>query len=418
MKVCFLLHQGSMYSGGQGIYLHHITRELAALGNEVHVIAGPPYPDLAEGVVLHRVKNYSIYRLLETARLFFYGRDPLSFFAPLNFYEMATSRAGLFSVMAAFSFRAYSKLVELADEHRFDIIHDVQGLGYGVLLIKANGLPVVANIHHPLQVDRANSVRQARDLAGKVQWLRFYPFWMQELVARRLDRVITGSDNSARSVAKEFSLPRDKVSVIYDGVDTETFRPVEVAKEEGLVLYVGNSDDRNKGARYLVDAMALLKGNEELRLTVVDRLTAWTVPSRAQELGISERVTLTGRVGQDELVRLYNSCEVFVSPSLYEGFGLPAAEAMACGAAVVATTAGAFPEVIEDGVSGLLVPPRDSAALSTAIERLRGDPYLRYKLGREGRRRINEHFSWRETAVRTLELYQDVRLQHRARVAR
>ncbi|HEX9639711.1 MAG TPA: glycosyltransferase, partial [Candidatus Krumholzibacteria bacterium] len=134
MKVCFLLHQGSMYSGGQGIYLHHITRELAALGVEVHVIGGPPYAELAEGVVLHKVVNYSVYRRLETGKLFFYGRDVRSFFQPLNFYELATSRFGFFSVMSAFSFRAYDKLCELVDEHRFDIVHDVQGLGYGYLL--------------------------------------------------------------------------------------------------------------------------------------------------------------------------------------------------------------------------------------------------------------------------------------------
>ena len=311
--------------------------------------------------------------------------------------------------MAAFSIRAYQKLAELADEHRFDIVHDVQGLGYGVLLIKANGLPVVANIHHPLQVDRANSVRQARNMEGKLQWLRFYPFWMQEIVARRIDRIITGSENSARSVAKEFRLPREKIAVIYDGVDTDTFRPVETRKERGMILYVGNSDDRNKGARYLIEAMALLKNNDGLHLTVVDRPTAWTVPTLARELGIADRVTLTGRLPREELVRLYNACEVFVSPSLYEGFGLPAAEAMACGAPVVATTAGAFPEVIEDGQSGLLVPPRDASALADAIERLMKDSYVRRKLGQEARRRISEHFSWRETAVRTLALYQDVR---------
>ncbi len=406
-----------MYSGGQGVYVHHITRQLAALGNEVHVIGGPPYPELAEGVVLHKMKTYSIYRLLETARVFFYGRDPLSFFHPLNFYELATSRAGMFSVMAAFSFRAYAKLCELADEgHRFDLIHDVQGLGYGVLLIKANDLPVVANIHHPLQVDRANSIRQARALSGKLQWARFYPFWMQEIVARRIDRVITGSENSAQSVAREFRLPRERIAVVYDGVDTDTFRPLEAPKERGSILYVGNSDDRNKGARYLLEALALLKDRRDgFHLTVVDRPTAWLVPTLARELGIADRVTLTGRLERDELVQRYNATEVFVSPSLYEGFGLPAAEAMACGAAVVATTAGAFPEVIEDGKSGLLVPPRDAEALAGAIDRLLTEWVLRRRLGREAQQRIAAHFSWRETALRTQALYEEVRAKRAAR---
>ena len=415
MKVCFLLHQGSMYSGGQGIYLHHITREMAALGNEVHVIGGPPYPELAEGVQLHRLQNYSIYRLLETGRIFFYGRNPLTFFHPLNFYELTTSRFGMFSVMAAFSFRAYQKLRELSATHRFDMIHDVQGLGYGLLLIKAAGLPVVANIHHPLQVDRANSIRQARTLHDKIRWTKFYPFFMQEIVARKVDRIITGSHNSAASVAREFRLPPERIAVIYDGVDTDTFRPLEAPKQPNSLLYVGNSDDRNKGARYLLEAFALLNRRRDLHLTVVDRPNADLVPKLSEELGIADRVTLTGRVSQEELVRLYNGTQLFVSPSLYEGFGLPAAEAMACGTPVVATTAGAYPEVIEDGVSGLLVPPRDAPALADAIERVLDDASLRHRLGQGGRERIMTYFSWRETAARTLALYQEVRSQQTQR---
>lgn len=415
MKVCFLLHQGSMYSGGQGVYTHHVTRELAALGHEVHIIVGPPYPELDTRVIAHRVKNFSIYRLLETQRLFFFGREPLEFFHPVNFCELATSRFGMFSVMSAFSIRAYWKLCELGREHRFDVIHDVQGLGYGLLLIKANGLPVVANIHHPLQVDRANSIRQARTFQDKLKWARFYPFFMQEIVSRRIDRIITGSHNSAESVARAFRLPMDHISVIYDGVDTDTFRPQESRREPGMILYVGNSDDRNKGARYLVGAVALLRQRgRDVRLTVVDRPNAHTVPELSTELGIEDRVTLTGRLPKEELVRLYNRTEVFVSPSLYEGFGLPAAEAMACGAPLVATTAGAFPEVVEQGVSGLLVEPGDARALADAVERLLDDPEQRRRLGMEGRRRIVERFSWRETALRTQALYEEVAAKSKA----
>jgi glycosyltransferase involved in cell wall biosynthesis len=420
VKVCFLIHQGSMYSGGQGIYLHHITRELAALGIEVHVIGGPPYADLAPGVTLHKVQNYSVYRLLETAKLFFYGREPLSFFQPLNFYEIATSRFGLFSVMSAFSIRAYNTLMELAKEHRFDLIHDVQVLGYGTLLIKAKGYPVVANIHHPLQLDRQNRIRQSASISEALRWARFYPFFMQEIVSRHVDRIITGSASSGEKVRRAFRLPEDHVSVVYDGVDTEFFRPLETPREPNRLLYVGNSDDENKGARYLLQAIALLKDRRDVRLTVVDRETAYVVPSVARELGIEDRVTLTGRVEKSELLSLYNNAQVFVSPSLYEGFGLPAAEAMACGAPLVATTAGAFPEVVEDGVSGLLVAPGHAQALADAIERLLDEPLLRSRLGQEARKRIVDHFSWRQTGVRTLELYEDVleRTASRPRAAR
>ncbi|MEX0786673.1 MAG: glycosyltransferase family 4 protein [Dehalococcoidia bacterium] len=413
MKVCFLLHQGSMYSGGQGVYLHHITRELHELGHEVHVIAGPPYPEVVEGVVVHKVPSYSIYRLMETGRFFFFGRDPASFFQPINFYELATSRMGMFSVMAAFSFRAYRKLCEISGEHRFDVVHDVQGLGYGVLLIKASGMPVVANIHHPLQVDRLNAVMQANTLGEKIKWVKFHPFFMQEFVARRLDRIITGSGNSAESVASAFSLRPEQIEVIYDGVDTEAFRPQEAPRQPSSLLYVGNSDDRNKGSRYLLEALALLKHRTDLRLTVVDRLHAYVVPLLARELGIEDRVTLTGRLIREELVRRYNQTQLFVSPSLYEGFGLPAAEAMACGTPVLATTAGAYPEIIEDGVSGVLVPPGDAPALAAAIERILADSELQLRLGQAGRRRIVDHFSWRQTALRTVDLYEEVRAKAR-----
>lgn len=417
MRVCFLLHQGSMYSGGQGIYLHHITRELSELGHDVHVIAGPPYPDVVDAVTVHRVQNYSIYRLLETGRFFFFGRDPASFFHPLNFYEMATSRAGMFSVMAAFSFRAYRKLRELAPALQFDIVHDVQGLGYGALLIKANGLPVVANIHHPLQVDRANRLRQATTFAEKVKWIRFYPFWMQEVVARRVDRIITGSQSSADFVAKAFRLDRGQIAAIYDGVETDVFRPLDIEREPGTLLYVGNSDDRNKGARYAIEALALLKHRTDLHLTVVDRPIATLVPSLSKKLGIEHMVTLTGRLSREDLVSRYNRAELLVSPSLYEGFGLPAAEAMACGTPVIATTAGAFPEVIEDGRSGILVPPGDPQALASAIERVLDDGELRARLGEEGRRRIVDNFSWRDTALGTEALYEEVLGASRRRAA-
>jgi glycosyltransferase involved in cell wall biosynthesis len=419
MKVLFTLHQGNMFSGGQGVYTAHVTRELARLGHDVHLIVGPPWPEIDPAVTVHRVPSYSVYRLLETGRFFFYGRPWRSFFHPLNFYELATSRMGQFSVMSAFSWRAFEAWRALQPRERFDIVHDVQVLGYGTLMMHASGMPVVANIHHPLAIDRANQMRQATRLGWMLRVAMFYPFWMQEVVARRLDRIITGSENSRRSVQRAFRLREDQITAIHDGVDTDVFRPLEVPKRPGMVLFVGNSEDRNKGAKFLIEAVRILKDRGiDFHLVFKDRLDAEMAPRLADQLGVRDRLTFVGRLPVDELARLYNEAEVLVSPSVYEGFGLPAAEANACGTPVVATTAGAFPEVIADGETGILVPPADPRALADAIASLLADPARRRAMGGAGARRIAERFSWRACAQKTAALYDDVLSSRRSRAGR
>jgi glycosyltransferase involved in cell wall biosynthesis len=396
-----------MYSGGQGVYLAALSHEYAEMGHEVHAIVGPPYPELDSRVVQHRLEGWSIFRLLEQGGDF-WRRPAATFFEPLNFYELASSRAGMFSVMAAFSLRAFDVLAKLHADRPFDVVHDNQSLGYGDLLAKLLAVPVVANIHHPLSIDRANAVAQAVSLRAKVGRVLFYPFHMQQVVAHGLNCVITGSEASARSVRRAFQLAEAQVVAIHDGVDIERFRPLGLEREPGRILFVGNSDDTNKGARHLVEALALME-DRPWRLIVVDRVEARVVRRRAAELGIDDRITLTGRLTAEELACEYNRAGIFVSPSLYEGFGLPAAEAQACGTPVIATTGGALPEVVADGVSGLLVAPGDAAALANAIGDLLGDTALRERLGAAGVERAQRMFTWRLTAERTLDLYAKVR---------
>jgi glycosyltransferase involved in cell wall biosynthesis len=412
VKVCFLLHQGKMHSGGQGVYLYNVTKEIAELGHQVHVLAGPPYPQVAGDVSIERIPNFNLFEVLGTVDPeFFHSRHPCEFFRPLNFYELVTTRYGMFSGMSAFSIRAFDRLRQIQPEAGFDIVHDVQTLGYGVMLMRMRGMPVVANIHHPLAVDRRNAVMQAKTLREKIRWIVFYPFFMQHVVMKRVDRIITGSEHSARSICQVFNVPSSHIEVIHDGVDTEMFRPLDdVKKEPNRILFVGNSEDRNKGARYLVEALHILHREIDFHLTFVDRSREELnlVPSLVKRWGLQGRVKFTGRVSTEELVRLYNSAEILVSPSVYEGFGLPAAEAQACGTAVVSTTAGALPEVVAHGETGWLVPPGDAAALAGAIKRLMPDAELRAKMGEAGRRRMVERFTWRETARKTVALYEEV----------
>ncbi len=400
-----------MYSGGQGVYLHYITRELARRGHDVHVIAGVPYPEVAEaeGVKLHKLKTFSFWSYLDHFDEYAYRTHPIVFFHPVNLYEFATTRFTLSSLLNMFSLRAYHKLNELERDAPFDLVHDNQTLGYGIWLIKQRGRPVVANIHHPLAIDRLNALRQAKSLGAKIYAIFWYPWVMQRWVAARLDRIITGSDASATSVAESFKLPREHIQAIHDGVETDVFRPLpDVEFEPNSVLFVGNSEDRNKGIRYLLQALRHLRGEVPFHLTVVHRPGSKGAPRLVQQLGLHGRVTFLERLSTDELVRQYNRAQVLVSPSLYEGFGLPAAEAMACGTPVVTTTAGALSEIVEDGVSGMLVPPGDTEALAAAIRTLLEDPARCRAMGEAGARRARERFSWERTAEETIALYEQV----------
>ena len=394
-----------MYCGGQGVYLYYLARELQRLGHEVHAIVGPPYPDIPEGVTEHRVENMN---LLEFG---FPKQDPFKVFTPLNLYELAVTQIGMFPEMFSFSLRAYSKLRQLLRNQRFDIIHDNQTLAYGVLMMKAFDIPIVATVHHPLPIDKKTDLAYMERTWGRITRILFYPFVMQHIVTRRMDRVITVSENAAEETANAFKVSREKIRVVYNGIDTEMFHESNGdGKERGRLIVVANSADRKKGIIYLLRAVQLLREEMDVKLTIVDRGAPENkyTPTLVQRYGLDGSVSFTGRLSVEDLVKHYGRAEVAVVPSLYEGFGLPAAEAMSCGLPVVATTAGALPEVVEDGKNGILVPSRDSRALAGAIKRLLKDEHMRETMGEEGRRRVVRQFDWREAARKTIDVYREV----------
>ena len=404
MRICLLCNRGNMYCGGQGVYLYYLSRELHRLGHEVHAIVGPPYPQLAEGVVEHRVENLN---------LFEYGfpkDDPFKIFTPLNLYDVAVTRVGKFPEMFTFSFRSFDKLRHIMSQNKFDIIHDNQTLGYGNILMKSLGVPVVATIHHPLPIDKKTDLPYIHSIHGRLRRILFYPFLMQHLSAAAMDRIITVSDNAAREINNSFKVPHKKMRVVYNGIDTDAFRPLEgVRKEKGRIIVVANTSDRKKGVLYLLRAVRDLRKDIDVKLTIVDRGRPDNeyTPALAERCGLNGSVEFTGRLSTEELVRQYNRAEVAVVPSLYEGFGLPAAEAMSCGVPVVSTTAGALAEVVDEG-SGILVPPGDHMSIAEAVRRLLSDDDLRRRMGAAGRDRVLKMFSWEEAARKTLDVYREV----------
>jgi len=408
MRICLLTYRGNMYCGGQGYYVYYLAKALRNLGHEVHIMAGPPYPLAPDGVKLHELEGLNLYETKALSSL----EDPIRMLNLLNFYEVVAKHVGMFPEIFTFSMRAYLKLRELNPSVKFDVVHDNQTLGYGLLMMKGLGVPVVATIHHPIPIDMKADLAQARRFASKFKRIIFYSFAvMQGVVSKRMDRVITVSKSSADDVMRIFHVPQSKVRIVHNGIDIDIFKKVDhVEKEPNRVIVVANTEDRKKGVIYLLKAIQLLKDDTDVKLTIVDRIGEHTkyAPRLVRELGLEDRVTFTGRLSTEELVRHYSTAEVAVTASLYEGFGLPCAEAMSCGTPVIATKAGALPEVVGNGSAGVLVPAEDPVALAGAIKRLLSDKPLRQRLGQAGRKRIEEAFSWEDAAKRTLEIYKEV----------
>ena len=302
--------------------------------------------------------------------------------------------------------RAYKKLAEIeAQTGPFDLVHDNQTLGYGVLAMKQlMGKRVVASIHHPLAIDKANNLREARTVPARIAKELWFPWRMQSYVANRIDMVLTGARNSAESVSRSMDIPLSHIRQTPYGIDPDVMRPLpDAARVPNTILFVGDSEDRNKGARFLIEACAQLQHEMDFRLLFKDKeeKDMKVVPPLVWQHGLQRFVEYIPRLSTEDLVRLYNSAQILVSPSLYEGFGLPAAEAMACGTAVIATTAGAFPEFIDDGRTGVLVPPGDAAALAAAIRTLLRDPNRCASMGAAASAHIRTNFTWSRTAILT-----------------
>lgn len=419
LRICFVAYRGNMQCGGQGIYLWFLARELTRLGHQVDVIVGPPYPDPMPfaGAVEH-VENemYWAKWFLRDWADFVPAEAPLRALRPLHFYELAASRLGFLPEPFAFSLRALRVLAKrMRAGARYDLVHDVQCLGYGLLPMRALGLPVVTTVHHPLTVDRRASFQRDVDLADAIGSMQFYPIGMQGFVARQLDRVFTSSEASADTIERDFGVARERLTNVANGIDTELFSPdPSVPREPQRLLCIGRASDPNKGIRTLLEALARLP--EAVRLTLVDSADSQAA-GWASELGCRERLDLAGRVPQDELIRLYRSASLVVVPSRYEGFGLPAAEAMACGTPVVATRAGGLPEVMATGGGGETVAKDDPEALARAIRGLLEAPDRLRSLCEGARDRVVEAYAWPSVAARTADEYRRV-VDWRRRVGR
>ncbi|MCX5994187.1 MAG: glycosyltransferase family 4 protein, partial [Chloroflexi bacterium] len=312
---------------------------------------------------------------------------------------------GYFSEPLAFGMRAYQYLCGDGAK-KYDVIHDNQTMAWGIADIQRAGYPVVETIHHPVTIDRDLAIKSAKSLKDKLGYWRWFSFTgMQIKVARQLPYIITVSRMARRHIHEIFGIAESRMKVIYNGIDSELFSPSdEVARQDNMILMVMSRDTAVKGLRFLLEALAELRKRWDLKLVVVGTTLGDGVTEKLMDrLGVTDAVTFRNQIETSELIKLYRTATLVAVPSTYEGFGIPAAEAMACGAPLVSTTAGALPEVVGD--AGILIPPADSAALSAAIAGLMEDPAKRSEYSILGRKRIVEKFNWSNAARLTVEVY-------------
>jgi len=407
LNIALLSYRSNPHVGGQGIYLRHLSRELAALGHRVEVFSGQPYPELDPGVHLTKVPSMDLFAEPNPFR----NPRPSEFRDRIDLEEWARMRTGAFPEPLTFARRVVKLLRRRANE--FDIVHDNQTLAPPILEIETLGLPLITTLHHPISFDRRIELAAAkgggwRGFKKRFGLRRWYSFVrMQAKVARQLPVVITPSESSRRDVATEFGVDLTKTKSIVLGVD-EKFIPPTTPRVPGRIIAMASADAPMKGIATLLEAFAKLRTERDIELVLVTKpVRGGRTEKLIDQLAIGDSVRFVSGISDAELVDLMGSAEVACVPSLYEGFSLPTAELMACSTPLVASRAGAIPEVTgPSGEAATLVEPGDVNQLAAAIADLLDDPAKRAAYGVAGRARVDQLFSWRAVAKNMVIAYE------------
>ena len=400
LRILLPSYRSNPTTGGQGVYMRHISKALVDLGHKVDVISGPPYPDLDPRVGLIKLPSLDLYATPHPIRAF----RPWMLRSRIDLFEWWSHNWGGFPEPYTFGERMAEYMKDKIDQ--YDVMHDNQTLCYGMLKVRDMGLPVVGTIHHPITMDRRIDIHHMPNPWMKFLKWRWYTFLnMQMKVARQLRPVIVVSESTKRDVSKDFGVDPQHMRIVYHGINHIQFRPMpEIPRKENQLIACASADVPLKGLIYLIRAYAqLLPDYPDLKLKVIGRLREGNTSNELDRLGIRDRVEFISGVSDEDLTRLYAESTIAISPSVYEGFGFPAGEAMSCGIPVIATDGGSLPEVVGD--AGVVVPHSNPPALAKAIADLLNDPDRRAQLGQAGRQRILDKFKWERAAREVVELY-------------
>ncbi len=407
LRVCLISYRSNPHCGGQGVYIRNLSRALIDLGHKVDVLSGPPDPQLDNDVKLIMLPCLDLFNFEDMFR--FPSLKELS--DPINMVEWIGVSSMGFPEMFTFGLRAYKYL--LKNHTKYDIIHDNQCLSYGILAIKRL-VPTTITIHHPITVDRDIALKSVKSYWKKIKHLRWFSFLgMQKRISKKFSHIITVSKCAQNDISHEFKIDKASFDVIPNGINTKLFYPIpEIDREDGRIIVTNSADTPLKGLYYLIYAIKeVLNTHKYIKLIVIGKPKEnGGIARLIKKLKIEKFIHFTGRISDREFRQQYAKANMAVVPSIYEGFGLPVGEAMACGVPVISTTGGALPEVVGD--AGILVPPANHKALANAIIHLLDNKKYAKKIGNFGFLRVQEKFTWEKAAKQTVETYREVISDH------
>ena len=405
LRIAYLTYRGKPHVGGQGVYTRHLTKALLDLGHEVEVFGGQPYPVLDERITLTKLPSLDLFND------HYPGRFPAfwEFKTREDFLEVGVFSTGVFPEPLAFSARVHRHLAPRA--HEFDLIHDNQCLGWGIKRLEKI-IPTIVTLHHPITRDRALEMAAAPNFYKRWSIGRWYSFVkMQGKVASQMPRVVVVSENSINDIHADMGVALDRMRLVPVGVDPELFTPLpHIQRKPGRLITTASADVALKGLAYLIEAMvALREEGRDISLTIIGRPKPGKSMDLIDRYNLHPHIEFVSGVSDQRIVELYAEAELAVVPSLYEGFSLPAIEAMCTGTPLVATNGGALPEVTgADGETVFRCTAGDASSLATSIRQALDQPKARAAIGTAGRQRVTERWSWRHCAELTVDQYREV----------
>ena len=404
LRIALLGYRSHPHVGGQGIYLQYLSAALVDLGHSVDVISGPPYPELDTRVKLIQLPSLDLYA----------HKNPHWALRPHHLSSLADVSEWWSKLSGSFG-EPYSfgrRLVRYFRKHKphYDIIHDNQSLCYGLLQLQRQGENVLATVHHPITRDRELAIAAATKKSQR--WLinRWYSFLtMQKKVVQQLNYVVTVSQQSQQDIASAFARPKEKTTLIPNGIATTIFKPLPaVERKPWQLITTASSDQPLKGLSVLLNALAQLRAQFPLlHVVVIGKLKPNGITEKElHALQLAECVEFKTGISTEQLVYEYAESKLAIVPSLYEGFGLPAGEALACGIPLICSDGGALPEVV--GKAALMVKAGDVVELANALRTLLQNEAMCDQLSSAGREHSLQHLSWRVVGEQLVDYYRSI----------